>query len=557
MSKHQTKDQRTSSNSSHDGPSGFGMLTNPLLYKGTAFTEAEREKLGLRGLLPPRIFSEQEQAQRAYGYYKRKSTPMGKYLSLTDLQDRNETLFYRVLIDHMEEMMPIVYTPTVGQACQEYGHIFRRPRGIFISSKDKGSISDVLANWPVPEVDIIVVTDGERILGLGDLGAHGMGIPVGKLTLYTACAGVDPNRCLPITLDVGTNNEKLLKDPLYIGLPQHRLWGDDYDEFMEEFVQAVQERFPGVLLQFEDFSNTNAFRLLARYKDQICTFNDDIQGTAGVALAGILASLRITGMKLSDHKLLFFGAGEANIGIAELVVSGLMQEGMTEKEARKRCWFFDSRGLVVAGRKAVNENKAPFAHKHREMASLEEAILDLKPTGLIGASGVPQTFSQPMVEALCEFNEKPLVFALSNPTSKAECTAEQAYTWSKGKALFASGSPFDPVEYEGRIHVPGQGNNAYVFPGVGLGVIAAGARLVTDEMFYISAQSLAHQVTRDELASGSLYPKLDRIRAVSARIATDVADLAHERGLATKPRPRDQFKAIQAMMYEPNYQSYL
>ncbi len=415
-----------------DGQTGVDLLHNPALNKGTAFTNEEREALGLRGLLPPYVSTQEEQVLRVMGNFHRKPDDLEKYIHMMALQGRNETLFYRVVLDNIEEMMPIIYTPTVGQGCQQYGHIFRRPRGMFVSAADKGRMVEVLRNWPNQDVRIIVVTDGERILGLGDLGASGMGIPVGKLALYTACAGVHPSACLPVTLDVGTDNERLLNDPLYIGIRQRRLRGKAYDEFMDEFMAAVQEVFPEVLVQFEDFANINAFRLLEKYRHQQCTFNDDIQGTGAVALAGLYSALRITGRRLSEQTVLFLGAGEAAVGIAGLIVAAMVGEGLSEEDARNRCWLIDSRGLVVKGRSGLAEHKLPYAHDHASLPDLLSAVEALLPTAIVGVSGQPGTFSQPVLAAMARLNERPIVFALSNPTSKAECTAEEAYAGTEG-----------------------------------------------------------------------------------------------------------------------------
>ncbi|MFQ6673313.1 MAG: NAD-dependent malic enzyme [Fidelibacterota bacterium] len=535
---------------------GINILHDPTLNKGTAFTEEERETLKIKGLLPPRVFSQEEQEMRVLENYNRKTTDLEKYIYLISLQDRNETLFYRVLLNNLEEMMPIVYTPVVGQACQEYGQIFRRPRGLFISAESRGHMVEVLRNWPEEDVGIIVVTDGERILGLGDLGTNGMGIPVGKLTLYTACAGVHPSLCLPVTIDVGTNNEELLKDPLYIGLPHHRLRGEEYDHIIHEFITAVQEVFPGALIQFEDFSNLNAFRLLRKYRHEICTFNDDIQGTAGVVLSGLLSAFRITGRDLKEQIILFQGAGEAGIGIGDLIVSAMVDRGLSRDEARGRCWFVDSRGLVVKSRDKLQEHKLAYAHDYEFLPDLLSAVEELKPTALMGVSGQPQTFTQSIVEAMSKHNERPIIFALSNPTSKAECTAEQAYAWSEGRAIFASGSPFDPVTLNGKTYVPGQGNNVYVFPGVGLAVIACGAKHVTDEMFFAAAKALAGEVSEDDLAKGCIYPPLTRIRDVSAAIATAVGRVVYDQGLATKPEPEDLLAYMKSHQHQPRYPSY-
>ncbi len=540
-----------------DFPRGVKLLHDPARNKGTAFTDEEREALGLTGLLPPRVVTQDVQALRIMENLRRKPDDLAKYVDIVGLQSRNEVLFYRVLVDNLEELMPIVYTPTVGQACQLYGHIFRRPRGLFISANDQGRVADVLRNWSHKDVRIIVVTDGERILGLGDLGADGMGIPVGKLSLYSACAGIHPTNTLPITIDVGTNNEELLNDALYIGMPRRRLRGEAYDELLDEFVDAVQEVFPHAVIQLEDFATQNAFRLLERYRNQAPVFDDDIQGTAGVALAGVYAALRIRGGEMKDCKFLFLGAGEAGVGIGHLIVRALLDEGLSEEEARKQCWFVDSKGLVVKSRTDLAHHKLPFAHEHEFVKDFLDVVKEIQPAAIIGVSGMPSTFTRPIVEAMAEINERPIIFALSNPTSKAECTAEEAYGWTDGRAIFASGSPFDPVTLEdGRTFVPGQGNNAYIFPGVGLGVIAAGATRVTDEMFYIAARTLAAEVSESDLEIGRIYPPLRHIRDVSAKIAAAVAEVAFERGLATEDRPDDMEAFIRAHMFEPDYPSY-
>jgi len=429
-------------------PTGVRLIRDPAVNKGTAFTEKEREVLGLRGLLPPKVHSLEDQVLRVLENFRRKPNDIEKYIFMISLQDRNKTLFYRIVTDHIEEMMPIIYTPTVGQACVEYGHIFRRPRGIFISAKDRGRMAELLRNWPYKDISIIVVTDGERILGLGDLGADGMGIPVGKLSLYTACAGIHHSLSLPITLDIGTENESLLNDPLYIGLKQRRLRGAAYDDFVEEFIMAVEEVFPRTLLQFEDFANINAFRLLDKYRERICCFNDDIQGTAAVTLAGIYSALRITGRRLREQKFLFLGAGEAGLGTADLTVSALVGGGLSEKEAREHCWFVDSKGLVVKSRSDLSGHKRVYAHDHEFIPDFLTAVETLKPTAIIGVSGRAKMFTQPILEAMARINERPLVFSLSNPTSNTECSPEEAYTWTEGRAIYTSGSPFDPVVYQ-------------------------------------------------------------------------------------------------------------
>jgi malate dehydrogenase (oxaloacetate-decarboxylating)(NADP+) len=538
-------------------PRGLSLLQDPTINKGTAFTDAERDALGLRGLLPAHVATQEEQVARVLENFRRKPDALERYINLAALHDRNETLFFRIVVDHPDEMMPVIYTPTVGLACQQFGHIFQRPRGLFVSAKDRGRIASLLRNWPHRNVAIIVVTDGERILGLGDLGANGMGIPVGKLALYTAAAGVHPSQCLPILLDVGTNNEAFLADPLYIGLHQPRLTGDAYDSLVEEFINATQEVFPGVVVQFEDFANHNAFRLLKRYRDRICTFNDDIQGTAAVALAGVLSALRVTDGALAEQKILFLGAGEAATGIADLAVAAMVAEGLSLPAARSRCWLVDSKGLVVAGRTDLGEHKRPYAHEHAPLTDFASAVRDLKPTAIIGVAAVGGTFTQEVVEEMAKQNERPIIFALSNPTSKTECTPAQAYAWSGGRALYASGSPFDPVTRAGTTFVPRQGNNSYIFPGVGLGAIAVGATRVTDDMFMAAAHSLAAQVTPADLAQGSLYPPLSKVREVSAHIAAAVAAVAFRAGLATVPEPRDLLAFMREQMYDPRYPSYV
>jgi malate dehydrogenase (oxaloacetate-decarboxylating)(NADP+) len=537
-------------------PRGSALLRDPKLNKGTAFTEPERDALGLRGLLPPHVGTQELQAQRVLENFHRLQTPLSKYILIESLQDRNEALFYRVIMENPDELMPIIYTPTVGLACQQYGHIYRRPRGMFISAADRGRIAQVMRNWPHRDTSMIVVTDGERILGLGDLGANGMGIPIGKLALYTALAGLHPWRCLPIVLDVGTNNEELLADPLYIGLRQKRLTGAAFDELVEEFIDATQVVFPGVVVQFEDFANRNAFRLLKRYRDRVCCFNDDIQGTASVTVAGIFSALRVTGKRMVEQTFLCFGAGEAATGISDLLASAMVNEGLDPAAARKRCWMVDSKGLVVASRTGLAEHKLPYAHEHPPIADFLAAVKALKPTAIIGVGATPGTFTREVIEEMTRLNERPIVFALSNPTSKSECTAEQAYTWSGGKALFASGSPFEPVDVCGQHFVPRQGNNSYIFPGVGQGVVAVRARRVTDEMFMVAAQTLAMCVSAEDLAQGSLYPPLRGVREVSAKIAAAVAEVAFARGLAETDRPDDLIAFMRSQMYDPSYPVY-
>jgi malate dehydrogenase (oxaloacetate-decarboxylating)(NADP+) len=538
-------------------PTGIALLRDPTLNKGSAFTLEERESLGLTGLLPPRVHTIDEQVQRILENLRKQSTDIERYVYLIALQDRNKTLFYRVLLDNIEELMPIVYTPTVGQACLQFGHIFRRPRGVYITARDKGRVAELLGNWPYNEVRIIVVTDGERILGLGDLGADGMGIPVGKLALYSVCAGIHPSLSLPVTLDMGTDNAQLLEDPLYIGLQHPRIRGEMYDEMVEEFILAVQQVFPGALIQFEDFANRNAFRLLQQYRDQVCCFNDDIQGTAAVTVAGIFSALRITGGSLREQRFLFLGAGEAGLGTGELLVSALVDEGLTAEEARRCCWYFDSKGLIVKSRSDLSSHKLLYAHDHPPVTDFLAAVEALRPQGIIGVSGQAQLFTPEILESMGRINERPIVFSLSNPTSKAECTAEEAYTRTEGRALFASGSPFDPVVLNGRTLYPSQGNNVYIFPGVGMGVMASGAVRVTDEMFLVAARAVAREVSETDLQSGRIYPPLPQIREVSLAVAVAVAEVAYTHGLAAKPRPDDLAASIRLLMFEPEYQKYI
>jgi malate dehydrogenase (oxaloacetate-decarboxylating)(NADP+) len=535
-----------------ESPRGMALLRDPLLNKGTAFTEAERDALGLRGFLPAHVLSMEEQVERVLTNLRSLPSDLEKYIALNSLHDRNEALFFRVVCDNIDEIQPLIYTPTVGLACQRFGLIFQRPRGMFISAHDRGRIGELLGNWPYP-AKLIVITDGERILGLGDLGAHGMGIPVGKLSLYSACAGIHPEQCLPVMLDVGTNNEAFLSDPYYIGMRQKRLSGAAYDELIDEFITAARASFPGVLIQFEDFANHSAFRLLHKYRDTIPVFNDDIQGTAAVALAGLFSALRITGGKLTDQTVLFLGAGEAATGIADLIVSAMVAEGATEAEALRRTWLVDSRGLVVRSRSDLTEHKLRYAHDQAPIGGFLTAINTLKPTAIIGVAAVGGAFTPEVLQTMAAINTRPIVFALSNPTSKAECSAEEAYRHTGGRALFACGSPYDPLKFDGKTLVPRQGNNSYIFPGVGLGAIASGARLVTDEMFMVAAHALAHLVSEADLEQGSLYPALPRIREVSAHIAEAVAEVAYERGLATTNRPNDLMAYIQSQMYDPRY----
>lgn len=532
---------------------GIDWLRDPATNKGMAFTAAERDALGLRGLLPPRVVTIDEQMQRVLGNLRGYTEPLHKYVALEALHSRNTELYYRLLTDHLEELMPIAYTPTVGEACQHFGHIFQQARGLYLSIEDRGRVAELLANWPEDEVDIVVVTDGERILGLGDLGANGMGIAIGKLALYVACAGIHPRRKLPVLLDVGTNNPALRADPLYLGLNRPRVTGEEYWALVDEFMTALAARFPGVVVQFEDFANHHAFELLGRWRERLPCFNDDIQGTAAVAVAGLLSALRATGGRAAEQRLLFLGAGEAATGIADLYAAAVHAEGLPLADARRCSWLFDSKGLVVASRTDLAAHKRDYAHEHAPVADFAAAVQALRPTAIIGVSAVAGAFDERVLRALAACNARPIVFALSNPTSRAECTAEAAYRHTDGRALFASGSPFGAVEFNGRRYVPRQGNNAYVFPGIGLGAIVSRTRAITDEMFLAAARTLAGEVSDADLTPGSLYPPLAQVRQVSVRIATAVARVAWERGLSPLPRPSDLVAAVRASMYEPGY----
>jgi malate dehydrogenase (oxaloacetate-decarboxylating)(NADP+) len=526
------------------------VLRDKSLYRSVAFTREERLQLGLQGLLPHMVATEQQLVDRVMHTLRQLPRDIDRYMTLSSLQERNEHLFYRTVIDHVEEVMPWIYTPTVGEACREFSHIVREPKGFFITPEDEGRIARILSNWPGRDIRIIVVTDGQRILGLGDLGANGMGIPVGKLALYTACAGIPPKHCLPVLIDVGTNNQSLLDDALYIGYPRRRLSGDAYFALVDEFVRAVQKKYPDALIQFEDFLTPDAYALLNTYRDRVLCFNDDIQGTAAVALAGVYASSRITGRTFRDLRIMFLGAGSAATGIADLMTSALVAEGLSLPDARSRLWFVDKIGLVVKGRTDLMPHNLPYAHDHPAL-DFVGAIDRLKPHVLIGATGVAGTFTEQVVERMSKINARPVLFALSNPTSKAECTAEQAYQWSRGQAVFASGSPFGPVKKDGQEFHPRQGNNAYVFPGIGLGVVACRARRIPEEIFLAAARTLAGLVTPEDLARGSLYPPLRNIRQISLEIAVRVAETAHRMKLARAKRPRNLRQAIADFMYDP------
>jgi len=544
---------------SHSMLRGIDYIRDPHLNKGMAFSLEERQTLCIHGLLPPVFRKQEEQIRILRKNLDTMTEPLNKYIFLSGLQDRHEKLFYRLLSENIEEYMPVVYTPTVGLACQRFGLIFRRPHGLFISIHDKGHIYHVLKNWPEKDIRAICVTDGERILGLGDLGAYGMGIPVGKLSLYTALAGIKPHQCLPIMLDVGTNNKDNLADPFYTGNQHERVTGDAYDEFVDEFMSAVVRRYgQNILIQFEDFANHNAFRFLDKYRDKYCTFNDDIQGTASVAVAGILAALRHTKTSLRDHVFLFQGAGEAALGIASLLEMAMKADGMTQEEARGKIFLNDYYGFVTEGRPDghITDHMARYQKKLPHVQGLEKIVNQVKPTAIIGASAQGGAFTTSILQTMAKNNERPIIFALSNPTHKAECTAEAAYTNTDGKCVFVSGSPFDPVEYGGRTFHPGQGNNAYIFPGVALGVICSEIHHISDDVFLRAAKALADMVTEEDLEQGRMYPPLQDIRKCSVKIATYIAEHAYRIGLAAAyPEPPNKRKFIIESLYNCEYEN--
>jgi malate dehydrogenase (oxaloacetate-decarboxylating)(NADP+) len=553
------------------GKRGIDLLHDPVLNKSTAYTEAERQALGLVGLVPDATESEDLQLSRVLQQLADKPTDLERYIYLISLLDNDETLFYRALMSDPARFLPIVYDPTIGEACLKFGHIYRRTRGMYLSITRKGHVKEVLRNWPVKDVRVICVTDAGRILGLGDLGANGMGIPIGKLQLYTAAAGVPPQGLLPMYLDVGTNNQTLLNDPLYLGLRRPRPRTEELYAFADEFVEAVQEVFPNCCIHFEDWTGTDAIALLARYRNKVCCYNDDIQGTAGIVLAGLINALKISGGQLKDQRILFLGAGSAAIGLADLFVSALGQQGVAPEVARQQVRMFDTRGLVYAGRPGLAAHKLPYAHKlppskpfdHLDPASecpqIVAAIEDFKPTALIGVSGnalpanTGRLFSREVVEAMARFNARPIIFALSNPTAHHECLPEQAYEWSGGKAIYAGGVPFPPVHQGGKTFLPAQANNLYIFPAVGMAVYATNAKRVTDEMFIEAAHAVADQVTAEQLKLGMLFPPQSNILETEIKTAVRVARLVFDRDLAGVPRPADCEAFIRSHLYKPEY----
>jgi len=532
---------------------GADLLKDSALNKSTAFTEAERQALGLVGLVPDVTETEDLQMQRVMLQLSHKNTDLERYVFLMNLLDHDETLFYRTLMSDPARFLPIVYDPTIGEACLKFGHMFRGPRGMYLSIRRRGHVKEILRNWPQKDVRFICVTDGGRILGLGDLGANGMGIPIGKLQLYTATAGVPPQVLMPMYLDAGTNNEQYLHDPLYLGLKAPRPSTDDLFSFVDEFMEAVQEVFPKCCVHFEDWTGADAVHLLARYRDKYRVYNDDVQGTAGITLAGMINATRVKGTQLKDEKYLFLGAGSAGIGLANLLCSALVQQGMTLADARARIHMFDVKGLLEASRTDLFDFQRPYAHPHAPTRDFVAAIKDLKPTTIIGVSTIGGAFNRQVIEAMSAVNERPVILALSNPTSCAECTPEQAYTWSKGKALYAAGVPFAPVQLDGVTYLPGQANNFYIYPAIGMAVYATEAKRITDELFIAAAQAVADQVPADLLTRGLLYPLQSNILETEIKTAACVAKVIFDEGYAGVARPADLEAFIRSHVYRPNY----
>lgn len=532
---------------------GLDLLQDSNLNKSTAFTQEEKENLGLVGLLPDTVETIETQLQRVLLQLSKYENPLHQYIHLMNLLDHNETLFYKTIMSDPARFLPIVYDPTIGEACIKFGHIFRQPRGLYLSIKHRGHVKEVLENWPNKNINFICVTDGGRILGLGDLGANGMGIPIGKLQLYTAAAGVPPEGLLPMYLDAGTDNETLLNDPLYLGLKEHRPTQEELFSFVDEFVQAVQEVFPGCCIHFEDWTGKDAVHLLQRYRDNFCVYNDDVQGTAGITLAGMINACKLKGTKLSDETYLFLGAGSAGIGLANLLCTALVEEGLTLEEAQSKVHMFDVKGLLEPSRTDLFDFQLPYAHPHAPSTSFVDCIKELKPTTIIGVSTIGGAFTQQVVEAMSEVNERPIILALSNPTQKAECTAEQAYSWSKGKAIYAAGVQFDNVTWNGITFTPGQANNFYIFPAVGMAIYATKAKRVSDDMFIEAARAVAAQVEPAKLATGLLYPEQSNILETEIQTAAAVAKLVFDSGLAQVDRPSDYVEFIRQHVYRPGY----
>ncbi len=532
---------------------GIELLHEPSLNKSTAFTEAEKQALGLVGLIPDVTETQELQMQRVMMQLSKKDTDLDRYIYLMNLLDHDETLFYATVMSDPARFLPIVYDPTIGEACLKFGHIYRQTRGMYLSITRRGKVKEILKNWPQKDVRFICVTDGGRILGLGDLGANGAGIPIGKLQLYTACAGVAPQYLLPMYLDAGTNNEQYLHDPLYLGMRKTRPATADLYSFVDEFVEAVQEVFPKCCIHFEDWTGADAVHLLQRYRDKYCVYNDDVQGTAGITLAGMINAAKIKGTKLKDEKYLFLGAGSAGIGLANLLCSALVAQGMSLKEAQSRVYMFDINGLLEASRTDLLDFQKPYAHQHAPTRDFVAAIESIKPTTIIGVSTIGGAFNQKVIETMARINERPVVLALSNPTEHAECTAEEAYTWSKGKAIYAAGVQFAPVHYNGQTFLPGQANNFYIFPAVGMAIFATQAKRVTDEMFIQAGQAVADQVPSELLKQGLLYPLQSNILEAEIQTAARVAKLVFDSGLARVARPADMVAFIRGYVYKPEY----
>jgi malate dehydrogenase (oxaloacetate-decarboxylating)(NADP+) len=532
---------------------GIDLLQDPSLNKSTAFSETEKQALGIVGLVPDVTETMDQQLSRVMMQLGHKNTDLDRYIYLANLLDHDETLFYRTIMSDPARFLPIVYDPTIGEACLKFGHIYRQTRGMYLSTTRRGSVKEILRNWPQKDVRFICVTDGGRILGLGDLGANGAGIPIGKLQLYTACAGVPPQYLLPMYLDAGTNNEQYLHDPLYLGMRKTRPPTAELFSFVDEFVEAVQEVFPKCCIHFEDWTGVDAIHLLQRYRDKYCVYNDDVQGTAGITLAGMINAVKLKGTKLKDEKYLFLGAGSAGIGLANLLCSALVAQGVSLKDAQSRVYMFDVNGLLESSRTDLVDFQKPCAHKHAPTKDFVAAIESIKPTTIIGVSTIGGAFTQKVVETMSRINDRPVILALSNPTEHAECTAEQAYSWSNGKAIYAAGVQFAPVHYKGQTFLPGQANNFYIFPAVGMAIFATQAKRVTDEMFIEAGQAVADQVTPEQLKQGLLYPLQSNILETEIQTAARVAKLVFDSGLARVERPADMVSFIRRHVYKPEY----
>jgi len=532
---------------------GMELLHDPSLNKSTAFTETEKQALGIVGLVPDVTESEDLQLSRVMMQLGHKNTDLDRYIYLINLLDHNETLFYRTIMSDPARFLPIVYDPTIGEACLKFGHIYRQARGMYLSITRRGKVKQILRNWPQKDVRFICVTNAGRILGLGDLGANGAGIPIGKLQLYTACAGVPPQYLLPMYLDAGTNNSQYLNDPLYLGMRKTRPSTEDLYSFVDEFVEAVQEVFPKCCIHFEDWTGSDAVHLLERYRNKYCVYNDDVQGTAGITLAGMINAAKLKATKLKDEKYLFLGAGSAGIGLANLLCSALVVEGLTLEKAQSQVYMFDINGLLVSSREDLADFQRPYAHRHEPTQDFVDAIESIKPTTIIGVSTIGGAFTQKVVETMSRINDRPVILALSNPTEHAECTPEQAYNWSKGKAIYAAGVQFAPVHLNGQTFLPGQANNFYIFPAVGMAIFATQATRVTDEMFIEAGQAVADQVPSELLKQGLLYPLQSDILEIEIQTAARVAKLVFDAGLARVERPADMVGFIRKHVYKPEY----